>query len=86
MMVIKMYISILVQPVNGNSFQHQFKNILFPLRQWLYCLCCYLTSKFQSDYISQASNCIAAISRQEQVTFQWDDDDDYVCFLLNQHA
>ena len=81
-----MYISILVQPVNGNSFHHQFRNILLPLRQWLYCLCCYLTSKYQSDYFSQASNYIAAISRREQVTFQWDDDDDNVCFVLDQQA
>ena len=27
---------------------------------------------------------ISALSWQEQVTFQWDDDD--VCFILDQHA
>jgi hypothetical protein len=27
-----------------------------------------------------------AISRQEQVNFQWDDDDDDVRFVLDQHA
>jgi phage gp29-like protein len=28
----------------------------------------------------------SAISWREQANFQWDDDDDKVCFVLDQHA
>jgi hypothetical protein len=45
----------------------------------------YLGSECVCDCCLTSTQQFAAISRREQVNFQWDDDDE-VCFVLDQHA